>query len=241
MKHLPWIVGLVCLSSVTAANAVIIDGADLAADPRVGLPTGDSGTVGTSVQFAGGAGNRVLIDVDLSAFGFGTGPGQSTSGSVAVTTTRITADSDFWFGLWDGSNFTSVNFWDGDRVNGVGYGSSDGTSHSSPSGGTTSPLSVVQAIGDTVTSVISFDLIGDAISLVVNGTSVSGGLGSLNTAANLSFLVGKGSVGETHQIDTIEIRGGTDGGGGSVPIPATLALVGLGLAAFGFGNRRSPN
>ena len=96
----------------------------------------------------------------------------------------------------------------------------------------------VVGIGDMAVITYTFDLIAGTSSLDVNGQSVARNLfGSLNTAASLSFLIGKGSAGETLQIDSIDFGG--NGGNNVIPLPAGLPLLATALVFFGFVRRKA--
>lgn len=213
------------------AQAAPINGSDFAANPNIALPNGSAGTVGTSIQFSGPPTNQIIVDATLSAFGVG------SIGSITVDTTRITGDSDFWFGIFDGTNFDSFGFWDGDRIGDYSTAlTSDGTTFSETggfAGATNLPAEVL--VGQQGIATYAFDLIAGTISLDVNGTTVSRSLDvAFNTAAPLRFLIGKGSSGETLQINSIDFGNNPP----AVPLPAGLPMLLTGILAFGVMRRK---
>lgn len=226
-----------CSFVASMAVSAPINGVDLAADPNISLPNGSDGTVGTSIQFAGSPTNKIIVDADIAAMGFGVSG--TTAGSFVINTTRVTDDSDFWIGLYDGSNFDATGFWDGNRIGNYSTaGTSDGQTFSDGNFNGATNLSSVVGIGDMAVITYTFDLIAGTSSLDVNGQSVARNLfGSLNTAASLSFLIGKGSAGETLQIDSIDFGG--NGGNNVIPLPAGLPLLATALVFFGFVRRKA--
>ncbi|WP_299733484.1 VPLPA-CTERM sorting domain-containing protein [uncultured Tateyamaria sp.] len=214
------------------AQAAPINGSDLAANPNIALPNGSASTVGTSIQFSGPPTNQVIVDASLSAFGF------TSSGSITVDTTRVSGDSDFWIGLFDGTNFDSYGFWDGGRIGNYSSAhTSDGVTFAEVGAfaGATNIASST-AIGEQGIMTFSFDLIAGTTSLDVNGTTVSRNvLPGFNSAAPLRLLIGKGSTGETLQINSIDFVSTNPP---AVPLPAGLPLLLTGIFAFGVMRRK---
>ncbi|WP_218312467.1 hypothetical protein [Alteromonas antoniana] len=223
------------LFTLSTANATLITGADLLTNANVSLPGASTSLNGSALQFSGGTTYSTLFTLNLSNYGFGLGAEESTSGSIELVNTRITSDSDIWFGLWDGTNLETFTSWDGNRSSEYTNGSytTGAASFVLGTGGTTLTYGATQAIGSQLNLMLSFDLMAKSMDHTISslGFSRSSTLTpAFNTSGSLYFLVGKGSDGEVVQIDSLTVNGGsivTDPIDASAP-PAVL-ILGAGL------------
>lgn len=216
------------------AGAATFNGDDLATTPGISLPNGNGTNTGTSVQFSGTPTNQVMIDIDLDAFGIGLGG--ITSGTISFLTTRITSDSDFFFGLFDGTDFDNTGFWDGNRIGRYsGAGTSNGSTFVEGSFDAMTLLASEQSIGEQVLVSITFDLTAGTVSHDVDGTLFNRAIfPEIDLDGPLSFLIGKGTGSETLQIDSLSVPGSTT----DVPLPMSALLLASALGILGAARSR---
>lgn len=130
----------------------------------------------------------------------------------------------------DGTSFLAFTSFDGKgSENQSGCATSDGSTFTSCTN-ISSNFTTIQEIDDAATALYEFDLVAGTLVFSLNGVVSAGVIGGTFDTDNLSFLVGLGTPSEDHQIDGVVINGVPTQ---VVPEPATVALLGLGLAGFG--------
>ncbi|MEM9840335.1 MAG: hypothetical protein AAF830_14425 [Pseudomonadota bacterium] len=230
MKSLAIGAAVAATLSFGAANAsTTILGADFDTDSLVTYLDQSFAEDGMSASFDGmtGMAQKSLVRMDLSALGYGTGMGESATGMITTNVTRTMGDSDYYFGIWDGTNVGLVAYFDGERVfnfTSAQPASGTGITNLVFSGATTNGTQT-QGIGEAADAVVTFDLNALTLTLDAAGTSTSSDMTGLVFGSTLEFVIFMDTLNEMPLINSVTFDAASTT---PVPLPAAALLFPLG-------------